>query len=39
MDHKTRFKAVFNNEQVDRMPLYFFGTWEETKERWFRKNV
>ncbi len=34
MNHKERFHAIFNYEPADRMPVYFFGTWAETKERW-----
>lgn len=34
MTHKERFKALMKGEKVDRVPLYFFGTWHETKQRW-----
>jgi len=34
MNHKERFKAVFNGQKADRIPVYFFGTWLETKARW-----
>lgn len=34
MTHKQRFKALFSGESVDRIPVYFFGTWHETKSRW-----
>ena len=26
-------------EPIDRMPLYYFGTWRETKERWAREGL
>jgi len=34
MTHRERFVNLFTGKPVDRMPLYFFGTWRETKERW-----
>ena len=34
MTHRERFHRVFNFEPVDRIPLYYFGTWRETKQRW-----
>ena len=34
MTHRERFRAVFNGEKPDRLPVYFFGSWEETKKRW-----
>lgn len=34
MNHKERFRAVFRGEPADRIPVYFFGTWLETKTRW-----
>jgi len=34
MTHRERFVNVLTGKPVDRMPLYFFGTWTETKERW-----
>ncbi|HHW00207.1 MAG TPA: hypothetical protein GXX36_11700 [Clostridiaceae bacterium] len=34
MNHRSRFKALFTGEHVDRIPIYFFGTWPETKLRW-----
>lgn len=34
MTNKERFRKVFTGQNVDRMPVYFFGTWSETKVRW-----
>ncbi len=34
MNHSERFRAFFSGEPVDRLPLYFFGSWRETKARW-----
>ncbi len=34
MNHRERFHAIMNYQPHDRMPVYFFGTWRETRERW-----
>ena len=34
MTNRERFKALMRGEKVDRVPLYFFGSWAETKQRW-----
>lgn len=34
MNHSERFRALMAGEKVDRLPVYFFGTWHETKARW-----
>ena len=39
MTHRERFRAVFNYEPVDRIPLYFFGTWYETNQRWKEEGL
>ena len=39
MNHSQRFRAIFNGEGVDRIPLYFFGTWRETKIRWKKEGL
>ena len=39
MTNRERFRAVFHYEPVDRIPLYFFGTWMETKERWAKEGL
>lgn len=39
MNHKERFKALFDGQSVDRIPIYFFGTWYETKMRWKKEGL
>lgn len=39
MNHRERFRALMRYEPIDRMPLYYFGTWRETKERWAREGL
>jgi uroporphyrinogen decarboxylase len=34
MTPRERFSALMNYRPVDRLPLYYFGTWPETKQRW-----
>jgi len=34
MNHRERFVAIFQYQPYDRLPVYYFGTWRETKERW-----
>lgn len=34
MTHRERFNRVFTFQSVDRIPCYFFGSWNETKQRW-----
>ena len=34
MTHRERFNRIFNFQPVDRIPCYFFGSWNETKQRW-----
>ena len=34
MNHRERFVALMKGDPIDRMPLYYFGTWAETKSRW-----
>lgn len=36
--HRERFHRIFNFEPVDRIPMYYFGTWGETKQRWIREG-
>lgn len=38
MNHRERFKKLFTYEKVDRIPIYFFGTWLETKQRWVKEG-
>ena len=34
MTERERFKAVFTGGDIDRLPVYYFGSWQATKERW-----
>ena len=34
MNTRERFHAVMAYEPVDRLPVWYFGTWPETKVRW-----
>ncbi|HPQ47418.1 MAG TPA: uroporphyrinogen decarboxylase family protein [Clostridia bacterium] len=34
MDHRERWNCIFSFGETDRMPVYFFGTWPETKVKW-----
>jgi len=38
LTHRQRFHNVFNFEEVDRIPCYFFGSWAETKARWVKEG-
>lgn len=38
MTHKERFNALFSKKKIDRCPVYFFGTWTETKQRWVKEG-
>jgi hypothetical protein len=39
VNHRERFRALMNYEPIDRMPLYYFGTWAETKVRWREEGL
>ncbi len=39
MNPRERFHAVMNYQPVDRQPLYYFGTWSETKTRWRQEGL
>jgi hypothetical protein len=39
MNHRERFRSVFNFQPVDRIPVYFFGSWHETKQRWKEEGL
>jgi len=39
MNHRERFARLFNFEPIDRMPIYFFGTWPETRARWAAEGL
>ena len=34
MTHRERFQRIYHFLPVDRIPIYYFGTWFETKSRW-----
>jgi len=34
MNGRERFGAIMRYEAYDRLPVWFFGTWDETKPRW-----
>ena len=38
LTHRERFARVFAREPVDRIPVYFFGAWPETKRRWLAEG-
>ena len=39
MTDRERFHAIMDGRPFDRVPLYFFGTWPETKVRWEREGL
>lgn len=39
MNNRERFAAIMNYESFDRVPVYFFGTWFETKQRWQQEGL
>lgn len=38
MNLKERFHAIMGYEDFDRIPVWFFGTWPETKIRWEKEG-
>ncbi|HOX05654.1 MAG TPA: uroporphyrinogen decarboxylase family protein [Planctomycetota bacterium] len=38
MNHRERFRAIMDFRPFDRPPVWFFGTWRETAERWRREG-
>jgi uroporphyrinogen decarboxylase len=38
MTHRERFNRIFSFQPVDRIPCYFFGSWNETKLRWQKEG-
>jgi len=38
LTHRERFHKLFNFQEVDRIPCYFFGSWAETKARWVKEG-
>lgn len=39
MNPRERFANLMAYQPVDRLPLYFFGTWPETKTRWLNEGL
>ncbi len=39
MNERERFAAIMGYKPVDRLPLYYFGTWPETKQRWLTEGL
>jgi hypothetical protein len=39
MTHRERFHSLLRGDPVDRVPLYYFGTWRETKIRWMNEGL
>lgn len=38
MNNRERIKAILNYEKYDRMPLVYFGFWDETIEKWLQEG-
>lgn len=39
MNHSERFRALMKGEKLDRAPVYFFGIWAETRDRWLKEGL
>jgi uroporphyrinogen decarboxylase len=39
MNARERFQALMSFRPVDRLPVYYFGTWPETKVRWRQEGL
>jgi len=39
MNHRERFLRVFEFKEVDRVPDYEFGYWDETIDRWHKEGL
>jgi len=39
MRQGERFRKIFRREKVDRLPVLFFGCWQETEEQWKREGM
>ena len=39
MTGRGRFDAIMDYRAFDRLPVWFFGTWKETKQRWFEEGL
>ncbi len=38
MTDRERWDAIFGYRPFDRLPVYYFGQWEETAARWRREG-
>ncbi|MFZ2657193.1 MAG: uroporphyrinogen decarboxylase family protein [Victivallales bacterium] len=39
MNGRERFRAIMEYREFDRIPVWYFGTWEETKVRWGNEGL
>jgi len=39
MTDRERFKAIMTYQPVDRLPVWYFGTWRETRQRWQHEGI
>jgi glycosyltransferase involved in cell wall biosynthesis len=39
MNHRERFRAVMDYQLFDRLPVYYFGCWQETLARWKQEGL
>jgi uroporphyrinogen decarboxylase len=39
MNDRQRFNAVMSYAPFDRLPIYFFGAWDETYKRWRQEGL
>jgi hypothetical protein len=39
VNERERFAAIMSFRPFDRLPVWFFGTWAETKERWSKEGL
>lgn len=39
MDPRARFRAIMNHAAFDRLPIWYFGTWQETRQRWLSEGL
>jgi uroporphyrinogen decarboxylase len=38
MTNRERFRRIMDFQPVDRIPAWYFGTWNETRARWEQEN-
>jgi len=39
MNDRERFRAIMSYQPCDRLPVYYFGMWDETRARWRREGL